>query len=152
MRKIILLTCIVALSAPVGCRPQWDLKWPNPMAKANPKPAPKPATEPPVGAAAKTDGAADRDIVQLQEQIRTLRQRLKLVEAENAELKRSNKPAATLRDELRKLTFTAKMQAEDLRVLKTAAIERDLYKTRCERLQRRLDRISPTTTTQPAGL
>ncbi len=41
-----------------------------------------------------------------------------------------------LQEAFEKQAFTAKMQAEDLKILKTAAVERDLYKTRSENLQK----------------
>ena len=77
-----------------------------------------------------------QEIAQLRRQIKTLRERLEVVENENAELRKSNKNVEELKKALEQQTFTTKMQAEDLKVLKTAAVERDLYKTRSERLQR----------------
>jgi uncharacterized protein (DUF3084 family) len=109
------------------------LKWPGQQAAtANPKP------ESPTNPTPKTTLTPQQEIAQLQRQIKTLRARLDVIEDENAKLRESNKSVQDLQKELKRRTFTAKMQAEDLRILKTAAIERDLYKTRSERLQREL--------------
>ena len=151
MRKSALVTFTIALLAAIGCDNQWDLKWPNQTktsaaADSSAKPAPKPAkVQPPLA-----KNTPQQEIVQLQRQIKTLRQRLEVIENENGKLRQSYNSVAALRKELEKQTFTAKMQAEDLKALRTAAIERDLYKTRSERLQRQLTALKAPST-RPAG-
>ena len=133
MRTSVLITCLAACLA-AGCNNQWDFKWPNRRAAAgaNGKEDIKTPTSRPV----KTEVTPLQEIAQLQRQIKTLRERLEVIEDENAKLRKTDDGVEELRKALKQQTFTAKMQAEDLKILKTAAVERDLYKTRSERLQR----------------
>jgi len=135
MRTSVLLTCVAACLIAAGCDNRWEWKWPDRQAAAgdaNAKTEAKTTTKQP----AKPEVTPQQEIAQLQRQVKTLRERLEVIENENAKLRKANEGVEELRKALKKQTFTAKMQAEDLKVLKTAAIERDLYKTRAERLQR----------------
>jgi len=134
MRTSALITCLATCLAAVGCN-RWEWKWPDQNAAAvdaNGKEKIKTSTSRPV----KTEVTPQQEIAQLQRQIKTLRERLEVIEDENAKLRKTDKGVEELRKALKQQTFTAKMQAEDLKILKTAAVERDLYKTRSERLQR----------------
>jgi type II secretory pathway component HofQ len=134
MRISVLITCLVACLAAAGCN-RWEWKWPNRRAAigdANAKEETKPPTSRPV----EPKMTPHQEIAQLQRQIKTLRERLEVIEDENAKLRKTDEGVEELRKALKQQTFTAKMQAEDLKILKTAAVERDLYKTRSERLQR----------------
>ena len=141
MRTLILLICVVTSLTASGCKNRWEMKWPGrgksaattqPRENDKPKTATTQPSEP-------TAVTPQQEIAQLQRQIKTLRERLDFIEDENAKLRNSSKPDKSVEDlqkALKLQTFTAKMQAEDLKVLKTAAVERDLYKTRSERMER----------------
>ena len=127
--------CVAACLAATGCNNQWEWKWPNrraPTTRPKPNPSPKTPTSQPTEPAV----TPQQEIAQLRRQIKTLRERLDVIENENAKLRKSNESVTELQEALKKQTFTAEMQAEDLKILKTAAVERDLYKTRSERLQK----------------
>ena len=131
MRTSVLLTCVAVCLAAAGCNNRWELKWPNRNAANGDDKTKTPTSQP-----AEPGATPQQEIAQLRRQVKTLRERLEVIENENAELHKSNANVKELQKKLEQQTFTAKMQAEDLKVLKTAAIERDLYKTRSERLQK----------------
>jgi len=157
MQKPILLTCFVTLIAALGCENQMDWKWPG---RSSAAPSSSAAVPAPVAAKPKTStpsqstetaGQSEASLLRLK--IKVLSKRLETVEAENATLRENNKGIQTLRTELDKQAFTIKMQAEDLKVLRSAAVERDLYKTRSERLARQLAELKPNAaTTRPASM
>jgi chromosome segregation ATPase len=112
------------------------MKWPDRKpAAGNAKTGTKTPTSRPAEPA-KPGITAQQEIAQLRRQIKTLRDRMEVIENENAELRKSNETVKELQKALKQQTFTAKMQAEDLKILRTAAVERDLYKTQSQRLQR----------------
>jgi uncharacterized protein (DUF3084 family) len=171
MRTLIILTCVATCLAASGCKNRWNFKWPgrtDPTATTQPAGNATSPTTQPARPAITSTLTSQQEIAQLQRQNKTLRDRLDIIEDENAKLRDSNKTVVQLQDALKKLAFTAKMQSDDLKVLKTAAIERDLYKTRSERLQREAKALNarvakmlqrraakdPATApaTQPAGL
>ncbi|MDP6544237.1 MAG: hypothetical protein QGH60_09620 [Phycisphaerae bacterium] len=129
MRTAVLITCLTACLTAAGCN-RWEWKWPdrNPDAGTETK---NPASRPAV-----SQVTPQQEIAQLQRQIKTLRERMEVIEDENAKLRKTNQDVEKLRKDLKQQTFTARMQAEDLKILKIAAIERDLHKTRSERLKR----------------
>jgi len=138
MRTLVIITCAAACLIAVGCNNQWDLKWPTRSA-APEKPEGGTTASPPADPGPMpTTGDPQQDIAQLQQQVRTLQLKVRSLEDENKKLRESNASTADLRKALEEKTFTAQMQAEDLKVLKTAAVERDFHKTRADRLEREL--------------
>ncbi len=127
--------CVAACLTTTGCNNQWEWKWPDRHAVNDDK-IKTTTTKIPTSQPVEPGVTPQQEIAQLRRQIKTLRERLDVIENENARLHKSNESVKKLQEDLKKQTFTAKMQAEDLKILKTAAIERDLYKTRSERLQR----------------
>ena len=125
--------CVAICLAATGCNPRWELKWPDRHAA---KGDGKTQTRTPTSRPVEPGVTPQQEIAQLRRQIKTLRERLEVIENENAELRKSNANVKELRKALKQQTFIAKMQAEDLKILKTAAIERDLHKTRSEHLQK----------------
>jgi hypothetical protein len=166
MQKTALLTCVLLLAA-AGCENKLEWKWPGraktpaaapPAAAAAPapdiaaktKPEPKVATKISPPPATKTSGP--QTVAQLKLQIRVLGKRIDALEAENRTLRQNNGGNRTLRAELEKQTFITNMQAEDLKVLRTAAMERDIYKAQLQRLEKqRADERPKAPTTRPAG-
>ena len=141
MRTLVLIVCAAGCITATGCKNRWEFKWPGRGATtATTRPSNDVKTK--AAATQPTESSAvtpRQEIAQLQRQIKTLRERLDFLEDENAKLRNSNKPDKSLEEiqkALKEQTFIAKMQAEDLKILKTVAVERDLYKTRSERLER----------------
>ncbi|MCP4375516.1 MAG: hypothetical protein GY794_04990 [bacterium] len=147
MRTSILLTCLILSLTATGCR-RSDWRWPT--SRKTVKPAPKPTTptattqptKPPVV-------TPSQEVTQLRQETKTLRQRLGVLESENKKLRAANADVDKLRETLEKQTFTLKMQAEDIKILKSAAkqrdtaiIERDLYKTRCTQLEKEVENLT----------
>ena len=125
--------CVAVCLVATGCQDQWEWKWPDQHA-ANSKTKSKikiPTSQP-----ADPGPTPQQEIAQLRRQIKTLRERLEVIENENAKLRKSNENVKELQKTLEQQTFTAKMQAEDLKALRTAARERDSYKKRCDKLQK----------------
>jgi len=156
MSRGVILTaiCLAAGLSATGCQDEWDLKWPE-LEMGNKKPAPL-ATD----SAGPTEPllTPEEQVAKLRRQIETLRRRLETVENKNAELRKSDQGVEELRKKLQQQTFTAKMQAEDLKVLKMAAIERDTYRARLRHLERENKRLNARIaellkglTTAPAG-
>jgi hypothetical protein len=145
MRTLILLTCVVTSLIASGCKNRWEMKWPGQKSSATTQPADGGAAKTSATRPVKTSAVTpQQEIDQLQRQVKTLRERLNFIEDENIKLRQSNKDVAELQIALKQQMFTAKMQADDLKVLKTAAIERDLYKTRSERLEREVKKLKIT--------
>ncbi len=154
---------MLVLAAATGCQNKLEWKWPGraktptpaaaavaPDIAAKPTPEPKAAVKSSRPLATKT--AAPQGIAELKLQIKVLRQKLDTLEAENRTLRQNNAGVRTLRAELEKQTFITNMQAEDLKVLRNAAMERDVYKIQVQRLERRLAAQKPKApTTRPAG-
>ena len=131
MRTSVLLTCVAACLAAAGCNNGWELKWPRGRAAKDDGETKAPTSKP-----AEAGITPQQEIAQLRRQVKTLRERLEVIENENADLRQSNESVEELKKKLKLLTFTAKMQAEDLKALKIAADERDFHKTQSERLRR----------------
>ena len=126
--------CVAVCLAATGCN-RWELKWPDRRAaKGDGKTEKK--TKTPTSPPVEPGVTPQQEIAQLRRQIKMLRERLEVIENENAELRKSDTNVKELQKKLEQQTFTAEMQAGDLKILKTAAIERDLYKTRSENLQK----------------
>jgi|GEM_PF-6649590 len=135
MRTLATIACLAACLTATGCKNRWEWKWPRRNASVSENNG-KTKTPPPTTQPVEPEITPQQEIATLQRQIKTLRERLEVIEDENARLRKSNENVQELQKALKQQTFTVKMQAEDLKVLKTAAVERDLYKTRSERLQR----------------
>jgi len=163
MRTSVLITCLAACLSAAGCNNRWEFKWPDRHAAAGSDANGK--TKTPTSPPPEPKVTPRQEIARLERQVKTLRERLEVIEDENAKLRKANEGVEELRKALKQQTFTAKMQAEDLKILKTAAVERNLYKTRSERLQKEVKDLNariadllnkPTTpgkapATKPAG-
>jgi len=117
----------------LGCQDEWELKWPElNMDMGNEKlksPGDTPeSSEPLIG--------PEENAAKLRKQVDALRRRVEALEEENTRLRKSQQGVEQLRHELQQHQFAAKMQAEDLKILKMAAIERDTFKARLQRLER----------------
>ena len=85
-----------------------------------------------------------------------------MIENENTKLRKDNTSVTKLKSDLKLQKLTSDMQAQDLKVLKAAAIERDFYKTKSEGLEKELkdlharvakllERRAKAATPKPAG-
>lgn len=146
MRKLVLITCVSALLVGAGCDDRWVMEWPRRIVPEPEGAAALPGDKPNLP----SDITPEQKIAQLQRQIKTLRERLDVVEDENAELRTSSGNAKQLREQLKKQAFAIEMQKEDLKVLKTAAVERDLYKSRVERLEKEVKDLNAKIAQVPA--
>lgn len=89
----------------------------------------KPGTPP------EAEPTPEEQITALNVQIKTLKVQLEILEAEKKEL---SKGYERLEDRVNKQVFIEKKQAEQLNILKMAAVERNLHKTRADRLEKKL--------------
>jgi len=89
----------------------------------------KPGTPP------KAELTPEEQITALNARIETLKDQLEILEAEKQELSESYE---RLEDQINKQAFIEKKQAEQLKFLKMAAVERELHKTRADRLEKEL--------------
>jgi len=133
MRRGISAICLAVALGSAGCPDEWDLKWPElNMPKAGEKvsiSADQPTdTGPPL--------SPNEQLVKLQNQVRALRQQLEVAEKENAIYRKSDHGTEELRKQLEEQKFIVKMQAEDIKVLRMAAVERDTYKVRLDRMEK----------------
>lgn len=124
MNSTALTACLIVAFASCGCqnaniRWLWEKK--------------QPTTRPAVA-----EPSPEENVVELRQQVKTLKARLTIVEAEKQELSdRCN----ILRDRVNSLTFSQKMLDDQLKVLRMARVERDVYKSRAERLAKELAKL-----------
>ncbi|MBT3202232.1 MAG: hypothetical protein HN350_20210 [Phycisphaerales bacterium] len=156
MRTLIIIMCAAAVFTSAGCDNQWKMKWPGSSA-ATTQPAPGPTA-----LVDQPELTPQQENAQLRRQISTLRDRLDMIENENTKLRKDNTSVTKLKSDLKLQKLTSDMQAQDLKVLKAAAIERDFYKTKSEGLEKELkdlharvakllERRAKAATPKPAG-
>ena len=122
MNSTALTACLIVAFASCGCQ---NVKWPW----EKKQPTTRPAVAQP---------SPQEKLAELQQQAKTLKARLTIVEAEKQELSdRCN----ILQDRVNSLTFSQKMLEDQLKVLRMARVERDVYKSRAERLARELAKL-----------
>lgn len=122
MNRITLTACLIVAFVSCGCQ---NVKWPWEKKQ--------PTTQP-----AMTEPSPEEKAAELQQQVKTLEAKLTIVKAEKQELSdRCN----TLQDRVNSLTFSQKMLDDQLKVLRMARVERDVYKSRAERLAKELAKL-----------
>ena len=122
MNRTALTACLIVAFGACGCQ---NVKWPWEKRQPTTRPA---MAEP----------SPEENVAELRQQVKTLKARLTIVEAEKQELSdRCN----ILQDRVNRLTFSQKMLDDQLKVLRMARVERDVYKSRAERLAKELAKL-----------
>jgi len=124
MNRSALTACLIVAFASCGCQ-NGNVKWPWQKKQPTTRPA---VAEP----------SPQEDVAEPRHQVKTLKARLTIVEAEKQEL---SDRCSILQDRVNRLTFIQKRQADQLGVLRMAAVEREVYKSRAERLAKELARL-----------
>jgi len=119
MNHTALTACLIAALASCGCQ---KVKWPWEKKRPTTRPA---AAQP----------SPQEELAELRQQVKTLKAGLTIVEAEKQEL---SDRCGILQDRVNSLTFSQKMLEDQLKVLRMARVERDVYKSRAERLAKEL--------------